>query len=216
MTWWFVPVIVLVIASVGFVTILKKILDLNNRINLLVVFLNKFVNLSNKYFEKNKLDQKLYNWLIDNVDEVQNMLGSVGVISYKPPFANYMHTDYLVVINTIPQFKAEGPHPHDISLIESLLRRVISSFNKSKSNLNKQLKNPLKWLTEGIKFVLSIPLYLLEQVGVVSQGTVLKIQKNGIFKLIIAILSFIGILETVLGLITRKSLVAILIEKLFK
>lgn len=194
------------ILIVGFVHLVIGIYKLNAKYELITEFTKRFINLSNIYFDKGDVSSENYEWLLANVDEVNNMLGAAGTISYKPAFANYIQNNYQVLINTIPHFKTRaGVEPDEVSFIEALLKRFASVLNKSIKDERRDVKNPFKWFLEGVSVLLSVPLNILKSLGVLSSGAYGKVTKSGLFKAIVSIIALISFVDTLYTIFSGSS-----------
>lgn len=194
------------IALIGLINIIVGLYRLNERHSLLVKFTKKFIKMANDYFTNDSFSEEDYEWLLANVDEVNNMLGVVGTISYKPAYANYIHNNYQVLINTLPQFKSSlGVHHDDISFIESLLKRFAGVLGKTIKGQKSDLNNPMKWFSEGISFFLSLPLAFLESIGALSAINYGRAKSSKVFKAMVGIISAVSFMDAVYAIIAGHS-----------
>ena len=171
--------------------------------------------MANIYFSDNKISDGDYEWLLVNVDEVNNMLGAAGSISYKPAFANYIHNNYQILINTLPQFKTRNGVEHDdISFIEALLKRFTGVLSKTIKDQQNDLKNPIKWFSEGISFLLSLPFAFLKSIGVLSASKYGRTTDSSIFKATAGVISLVSFIDAAYAVITGNSFTVQIIQSL--
>lgn len=107
-------------------------------------FRNRFVAFAVEYFENENLEEKEYRWLLENVDEVNAILGGSATMTYKPPFANYIVKNYELLINLLPEFNSSmGAHRDNATTAESILTRYIGSMKKLIQKRQKKLRQPM-------------------------------------------------------------------------
>jgi len=207
------------ILIIGFFKLILSLRTVNKNGNLLVEFTKKFIELANAYYSDEDFQNENYEYLLANVDEVNNLLGGAGVIAYKPAYANFMHNNYQILINTLPQFKSQmGPHQDDVTSLESILKRVAGVIKKEATAQISDLKNPLKWFSAGISSILSLPLTFLKSIGLLSNRSYNKVKTSGVFKFLIGIISLISFIDTIYTIFTGTSfsiqLIKLIITKL--
>lgn len=194
------------ILVVGLVHLAVGLYRLSTKHALITEFTKRFINLSNIYFDNGNVSSENYEWLLANVDEVNNMLGSAGTISYKPAYANYIQNNYQVLINTIPHFKTRaGVERDEASFIEALLKRFASVVNKSIKEERRDIKNPFKWFLEGVSVLLSVPLNILKSLGVLSAGAYGKVTQSSLFKGVVSFVALVSFVDTIYTIFTGSS-----------
>lgn len=101
-------------------------------------------------------------------------------------------------------------------MVDAALRRALGQYDRiTKDNL-RELKNPLRWLSSGVMTLLTLPLLILRDVGLISASLFGKISRSKFLKLLAGLISIIGIVETSLGLIMGKSLVVQTVDQIVK
>lgn len=203
------------VALFGFINLIIGLYRLTEKHKLITEFTKRLIKMANIYFSNNKLSDGDYDWLLANVDEVNNMLGSAGSISYKPAFANYIHNNYQILINTLPQFKTRNGVEHDdISFIEALLKRFTGVLSKTIKDQQNDLKNPIKWFSEGISFLLSLPFAFLKSIGVLSASKYGLTTSSSIFKVTAGVISIVSFIDAVYAVISGNSFTFQIIQSL--
>ena len=91
---------------IGFVSLFRDFMLLVEKRDLLAEFRQRFVKFAVEYFDKDKMDNKEYQWLLENIDEVSSILGGADTMTYRPAFANYVINNYQLLINLIPSFNS--------------------------------------------------------------------------------------------------------------
>ena len=198
--------IVIGIMSIGLLRILfwrRKMLERHNNV---ADYLEKF----NLFIEKDDKDLKVYSSLLHDSDKIQNILGSFGICDLRPPFANYLINNYQIILNAIPEIKKEIEDPyrntsnslkHYIDLVSQSLIRFGGSSSEAIKEYNSDLKNPIKWFLEGVKFIISLPVEILLQIGLINEHSASKVRGSYIIKIISAILALVGFVSAILGII---------------
>lgn len=182
--------------------------------DLLAEFRQRFVKFAVEYFDKDKMDNKEYQWLLENVDEVSSILGGADTMTYRPAFANYVINNYQLLINLIPSFNSSmGTHRDDASSADSILARFIGTFNKYIENSRKKLINPINWLTEGVATILSMPLFLLGQFGILGKNVYGRVRQSKLFGLLAGIIGLISTADAIYAIASGNSFTVEFIKK---
>jgi hypothetical protein len=96
----------LIPASLVVIGLIRQIVIERRRvlqINQATEFLGNFIQWCNG----EGADHSLYNWMLSKSDTVQTMLAGHGLISFRPAFANFTHSNYPVILNAIPEIQKE-------------------------------------------------------------------------------------------------------------
>ncbi len=174
--------------------------------NIVADYLEKF----NLFIEKEDKDLTVYSSLLFDSDKIQNTIGNFGICDLRPPFANYLIKNYQIIINAIPEIKKELEDSYRISnksgqnyidLVTQSLIRYGGSSSELIKEYNSNLKNPIKWFLEGIKFVISLPIEFLLQIGLISERSARKIQASYLLKLISGIVTLISFFAAIIGIL---------------
>lgn len=200
--------VIVAICVIGISVLVKRQLANVADIDFLQEYLKEFLLFANSYLEDKNPSHKRYDWLIRNSDKAQEILGTAGIIHYQAPFGRFTSSRYEVLVNTVPKFTdGMGPSQSDIAMVDTALRRALGVRQQRTEAAIKALKNAIKWLTTGVGTLLISPLALLKEFGIVSSNSVNRVKASGLFRFITGLLSFVGILETTIGIILGKSLV---------
>ena len=202
-----------VVCVIGISVLIKRQLANVADIDFIQEYLKKFVEFANSYLESKNPSHKRYDWLVRNSDKAQEILGTAGIIHYQAPFGRFTSSRYEVLVNTVPKFTdGMGPSQSDIAMVDTALRRALGIRQQRTEAAIRALKNPIKWLTTGVGTLLIAPLALLKEFGIVSGNLVNRVKARGLFSFVTGLLSFVGILETTIGIMLGKSLVITTIE----
>jgi len=197
---------IFIVFVIGFIKISKTLSRVIKEIEFANEYRNKFVDFVNKYIQNNdmrsqsgNLDNHLYVWLTKNVNKIQNNLGSMGEMTFKPAGQNYFVPNYEIIINTIPRFRTGRVEAFEINSVDDCLLRYIGQHEENRKEIVPFLKNPIIWFREGFKEILSLPLLILNWFGIFKLRTVNRIKNSLIYKIIAGFLAFVSLVS---GLIT--------------
>jgi len=197
---------ILTVFIIGFVQVYYRHSRIVKKISFAGEYRNKFVAFANKYFQTydrwsraGDFDGELYVWLTMNVSKIQDYVGSFGVMSYKPAFQNYMFNNYQIIINTIPKFREGQVEKFDVGAVDDCLLRYIGYLEEYSKDTLKNLRNPIVWFREGFRELLSIPIFILNWFGIISNRTVNSIKDSLIYKVISGLIALVTLLS---GLVT--------------
>lgn len=180
------------ILALGFGRLLREISLLNEKHRFASEFLIKFQQLVRGGF-----DAQVYTWLTMNVVQMQSALGWLGRISYRPPFSNFMHQDYPALMNTLSEIGAGTAHPTMISCCQDILLRHLGVLEEGRKAAQREVRNPIVWLREGVRLVLMLPLFVLNWVGVMSASAVARVSSNSAFRLASGVITLLSALSSV-------------------
>lgn len=204
----FIIIGILLILIIGFVNVNKRYSHVVSNIEFATIYRSKFIDLANKFFQNSNnyngsetVDNELYIWLTLNVSKMQSKVGTFGIMSYQPAFANYMINNYQIIVNTLPKFRERQVQNFDTGSVDDCLLRYIGYLEEIKKEALYDLKNPIAWFREGFKDLITAPLLILSSFGILSRGKVSNIKENAIFKVLTGVtgfVTFIGGLVTII------------------
>lgn len=201
-----VIIIFIVVLAVGFLTLLKSYKRLVEKHNFAFEYREKFISLSNKYFEtfdgwnkSGSVDSNIYMWLTKNVSTIQIDLGHLGTMHYVAPFQIYQISNYQIIINTLPKFRTGKVQLFDADSADDCLLRYLGILETAITSINKKLKNPFIWFKDGFQEIISLPIYVLNWFGIFSDSTTKKVTTNSFFKLLTGLGSLVTFVS---GLVT--------------
>lgn len=152
-----------------------------------------------------------YEWLTLNATRMQSQLGSEGIVSIRPPHADYIVNHYAVVLNALSELRtylsdellsrSNLPRQYH-ALIEDALLRHEGTLNERARRNASALRNPVRWFAEGTQAVLASPLWLLESLGILPQRLAGRIRGSQLFAILSGGVAAVGFLSAVVGLVT--------------
>ncbi|ODS96749.1 MAG: hypothetical protein ABS56_12700 [Lautropia sp. SCN 69-89] len=155
-------------------------------------------------------DAGAYEWLTLNANRMQLQMGSQGLMTFKPPFANHMIHNYPVVLNVLPELrKCLTDHVLSRSLLgeyhalidEALLRHQGSLLQRH-SDAVSFLWNPVVWLTSGIRSVLAAPLWFLASAGQIPRSIASRVAASRFYRVVAGLVAAIGFTSAIVTLVT--------------
>ncbi|MBV5347763.1 hypothetical protein JZU46_06080 [bacterium] len=191
--------VVLLVA--GFLNISAKRRDIIIKHMFAVEYAEKFSDFAMQALKQEQLSDKLYVWLTKNVDKMQESLGVIGIVQYKPPFSQYAVKNYQMLINTLHQISNRTAHNDDINLCYHLLVRYVGVLEEAEKSTKKQLRNPFIWFSEGVRLAVTSPLYLLNWFGLLGSSTAERLSESLLARLISGIFALVGFLASIVQIL---------------
>jgi len=197
-----VPISFLVgLMILGFFSIWRKRKALIAKHSFAAEYLNKFNEFSGQLLKQEKLNEMSFVWLTKNVDKMQEMLGVIGTVQYRPAFERYIFGDYQILINTLTQITNRMAHEDDIRSCISILIRFVGILENLENNIKKDFRNPLVWFFEGIRLVITSPLYLLYSFGLMGSSTAERLSESPLARLVSGIIALAGFLASIVQIL---------------
>ena len=189
------------LVAIGFYRMAGQIKVKANNLEFACEYLSKFRRLCSRYVDEKVLDDECYQWLTGRGDRMQTQLAGQGMMHYRPAFAS--NSVYLpVVLNTVPKFRTGDIDVVLASTCDDCLVRNIGTLEHELEELKAGLLNPFICLREGVRFILSLPVYLLNWFGIISQGNTNSAIESKAFKFISGFVALIGFISSVIGIFT--------------
>lgn len=194
----------IIIFAIGFFQIRKSSQALEEKIKFADDFLDHF----RKYYTNGGRDMDTYQWLVFRSNKMQSQLGVIGIYAqYRPPFANYIVSNYPIILNTLPALRDSFSRPsrltYDYAMaIEECVIRYLGVVDEWAQTAQQRVKNPLVWFREGIQTVLGVPFYILSSFGIMSTVTLSRISNNKLFKVVGALVGLLAFISSIIGIVT--------------
>lgn len=211
MTTWQIILIPLVLMVLGFV---RQVLILRRkmmRLSLAGEFLRKFIEWCNGEAK----DHALYNWMVSKAEAVQTMLAGGGLIDFRPPFANYIHRNYPVILNEIPEIQKEffgdlrsfnsiaaQNLNARVQMVDGCLRRFIGTTEEEHRRERGRLFNPLVLFCGGIAWLMELPLFILSETKIITASRRAIIVNGRLFSLVSGIVALAALAGTIITIVT--------------
>lgn len=184
---------------------------------------NVFVEFSNKYFKGYKpvglgymgdIDPVQRQWLTKNADKAQGELGTFGIITYITPFDRKEILNYQVVLNTIPKFRDGSVTQEDVLFVDDCLLRYIGCLEDRDKVIQKYSKNPIVWFREGFREILSIPIFIVNWFGIISNQTARLIKDSAVYGIISGFIAFLAAVGSIITIVLGYGPMIQLVKKL--
>ena len=95
---WFLLALAALFA-IGFVALLRSVSKVASGLGFTYLYLVMF------HVFVDQDDSQAYAWLTLNANRMQAQMGTQGLMTFKPPFANHMIYNYPVVLNVLPEVR---------------------------------------------------------------------------------------------------------------
>lgn len=206
-------IIVIVIVIIGKV----KVLYLKQKNCEEIETLNEFENIFNVFSREiinNNLDRNIYSLLIRKSEEIQDLLKNNRIInSYKTSHFNRTRYNYQVIVSELPKIKykystlpvGRGVRNLEIQKSINLIENALDRKNGLMENLNKtyikESKNPFMLFINGIKFFITLLIFVICCIGFKKRESCGKITNNSIVNFISAVISTVIVIINLYGAI---------------
>lgn len=203
--------IIIGISAVGLLRILRTLKILDQR----EVFTKEYESKYSSFIDNKEFDDKEYQWLMHQVDKMQDELGRAGLINYQPPFQNYIMNDYHLLVNTLPQIR-EGTAPSLlVNGCQDVLIRHLGKLKEYKNEMNSYLNNPLRWFLEGVKYIISLPLQIAYMSGILGHQKYQRAYNGFIVSLLSFILSLVTFIAAIITILIGWDELIVIIKNMF-
>ncbi|RHW36679.1 hypothetical protein D1B33_09770 [Lysinibacillus yapensis] len=173
---------------------LQFLLEYNERY---VLYLDKFLNRETQTEE----ESQLYTYLIKKSGKAQELLGSTGLVDYRPAFSSYMISNYPLVVNIVQSLRNPVIISDELQGVNNFFLIRISNYEETIARIKREMKNPIQLLQEGVQFFVTFPITLLYWSGIIKYGTFMKISENIIIKLINFIIIIVGLISSIITIV---------------
>jgi hypothetical protein len=220
MATWQIILVLLLIPVIGLISKIVRIKQEAKQVNLVVEFLERFVEWINGDGE----NYQSYNWLIAKSDVVQSIIGRFGLIHFRAPFNAYSVKNYPVILNAIPEIRKllKDPFPIGnarsfyINTVDGCLRRYLGSQEELNRNRIKNLINPVTLFCAGIACILEIPVYLLAECKIISHSRSMGIVKGRIFSLFSGLATLATLISGIMAIVMGWEKFITVIKSIFE
>lgn len=199
---WYMVISITLLIIIGLVVNIIEVRNIISNYNFTKEYYGKLTILFSNILNTKKFNNKDYVWLMSNSDKMQMILGETGIVTYKQFNMLYKNIPILLnVLNEIPSSINDSYliYNQSFSWCQNAFLRKIGILNEYIDNAPKRLLNPLTNLTDGIKWILGIPINILYSIGLISYDSKNKIKNNIMFKLFSGIISLLTLLSTIMS-----------------
>ena len=198
--------ILLAVSGYGFIKIGLRIRKYNKQHD----FAREYLSKLKSYVDSTGRNIDDYGWMIHRSSKMQHHLGRLGILrDYQPPYKNFIFNSYPIILNMLPDLRnsigdeimRSIAYQYANTLQETLVRHIGCVEDNLEFHVN-DLKNPVKWLREGVREIVAIPVYLLSWLGIVSESIANKVVTSIIFKMLSGILALLGFISALVTIVS--------------
>ena len=208
-----IPVFIVIgIIILGFI---MKIIELNDavkRTDFTNQYRNKFISLINETISDKSFNQQLYYELTSDVKAMQYELGSDGVYAYAVDnLKGFSTSNYQALINFLPElrdvlnnqdnFVIMSRYNQSVKDCDDMFIRHLGSLNGYKKSIRKKLFNPFSCFSDGMRFIVSLPILLLNWFGLISDEHTRKAKSSWIIKFFNFVIILISLISAIMSII---------------
>lgn len=214
---WIPMIILIVVCIFGFIKVFLSKRESENEKNFAISYLNKYREFSNDLIKDN-YNSDTYEWLKLNSAKMQTQMGEYGIAqAYKPAFSDLIYHNYQVIVNGISRIRdlhrqvgtigvrsglGANVLYDEISGIDDMLLTYIGAKDNHVSNKVKEMKNPIVWLREGVRTVVTLPISIMFWSGIIHYGTYNTLVNNFFVNLISFLVASIGLVSSIVTIVT--------------
>ena len=176
------------------------------------VFALDFNSRLRQYMDSGGKNHEAYSWLLHRSNKMQIQMGASGIMaSYRPPYANHQYNNYPIILNMLPELRrtlkndvlsrGDLASSYASTLLESTIRHI-GVIDDQGDVLAAELRNPFIWFANGVKILLATPVRILGWIGVLGEAGVYFLTSNALFKAFAALATLIGLVSSVIGIVT--------------
>lgn len=170
-------------------------------------FTKEFLNKLTGYFNSRGGSVEDYDWMTLKSEKMQHILGEGGILyNYRGPYQNDVYPVYQIIPNMLPSLRhalSDNVLSGDVAdqyahTLRDVLLRHIGSTGERIDSLVNDILNPLKWFREGVKEVVSMPVYLLSMLGILGEPLVSNMLSSNLFRVLSGVVALISFLSAVI------------------
>lgn len=206
--------IALALIIIGHVVKQKKITSYNTRIEFTDWYHNIFCDFLNETFKTGCISPgEKYNMVMGNVCKIQEELGMDGVIAqFSDPLKGIQINNYQLFMNIMPEIRTtlfnmsimdnmDGRITYLIGACKDAIIRHIGNLEREIEQERKELWNPITCMGEGIRWIVGLPVDILQWAGLYSASGSRNIKGSIIFKTISNLIILIGLIGSIVTIV---------------
>lgn len=204
--------IIIGIIILGFIMKRIELSDIIKRVEFTNSYRHKFIELINGFMSRNCFNQQLYYELTSDVNSMQYELGSDGIFAYVTDnLRGFSTSNYQLLVNFLPELR-NAINERDNGIImnrinqsaqdcDDMFIRHLGTLKEAEKSIRKNLVNPFSCFSDGIKFIVSLPILLLHWFGFISDETTRRAKHNWIIKLLNIIVTLVGFIGSLMSIV---------------
>lgn len=208
-----IPVFIVIgIIILGFIMKKIELNDVVKRIDFTNQYHKKLETLIDEISSKEIFNQQLYYELTSEVKGMQYELGSDGVFKYATDnLKGFSTSNYQLLINFLPELRDVLKNQNNIITVDrfnqsandcdNMFIRHLGSLNELKKSIRKNSFNPFSSFSNGMKFIISLPILLLNWFGFISDEYTRKAKCSWFIKFLNFLVVLIGFIGAIMSII---------------
>ncbi|SFI95351.1 hypothetical protein SAMN02910355_0289 [Terrisporobacter glycolicus] len=200
--------IIIVIIITGFIKILIKSKKVRNNISECENYRHEVGEFIEK-IHQDEFSYEAFEYLNSQSYSIQKIIGVFGVAAdYKPSCADYFIPNYQIIINEVNNLLSCYSNgfrkgiSDSIIMIDSSIGKYIGYAENKRKKMLKDLRNPFVWIREGVRAIVTFPIFFLYWTGIIEYSNYNKIQNNKIIRFGSVFLGTLGFISTLITIIT--------------
>ncbi|GLC79672.1 hypothetical protein [Lacrimispora brassicae] len=208
-----IPVFIVIgIIILGFIMKLIELNDIRKKIEFTNNYRNKFISLLNGIISDKNFNQQLYYELTSDVNSMQYELGSDGIYAHVTDnLKGFSTSNYQLLVNFLPEIRNILSEQDNIIIMnrynqsagdcDDMFIRHLGTLSEIDNSIRKNLFNPFSCFSGGMKFVVSLPILLLNWFGFISDERTRKAKHSWLVKLLNFVVTFVGLISAVMSVV---------------
>lgn len=202
--------IIVALIIIGAIEKIISIRKLSQRLEYTSKYRNDFIVFCNRVRETHKLEGDDYYKLMQDENKIQRELGVNGIISvYQDPAAGIQMNNYPIFLNFFGELRNYMTSPYLfeeriyllVSTCDEALTKHIGVLKEAIEIGYSKLKNPFACFANGMSFIISLPVRILEWCGVINSDTSKRILNSRLQEIINKIVVLIGLISSMITII---------------
>lgn len=204
--------IIIGIIILGFILELIELKNIVRRLDFTNNYHKKFIAFMDEIMLGNRFDQQLYYELTLEVNAMQYELGTDGIIAYmKDNLKGICARDYQLLVNFLPELRhilnckrnsiLMDRYNQSASNCDDMFIRHLGTLTETEKSIRKKLFNPFSCFSNGIRFIVSIPILLFRWFGFISEETAQKASRSWLVNLVNIVCTLVGFIGGLMSII---------------
>ena len=179
-----VPVVVgiVVLATFGLIDAIVELRRLGGQLRFTAEYQRHWIT----YFDSLRHGQPArddYIWLAERQARMTAELGTADRIDYRPPFSQYMISNYPALSNTLAAARGgRGAHEDMVAFVDHLLISRGGALKERYVSVLPKLKNPVFLVGRGLRLLIGLPLSFLAWSGLLLPATAEGARQSWVFR----------------------------------
>jgi hypothetical protein len=205
-------IVVCIVLGLIIVGALRKIFclkQLDKRLNYTIEYREHFIQYCNAVVKTGKLDSNYYLELTRDINKIQLELGNDGIVSYYNPMSGIKSDRYPMFLNFFTELrfymKGWGLFNNEINMLisscdEALLKHI-GVIEEAIGIGKKRIINPIYCFSNGIGYIISLPVKMLEWCGILNNTVSNKVLDSRFHFVVEKLFTIIGLVASVMTII---------------